>query len=186
VQVPSFWQARCDTESINVRAQPPANSESFSHDCWRCASPMPLLTPHDACTSCGAPIVRSFATFEPLPVVEFELADGITDEEASALLASEPQLRSRCALLVPTFQASQPNAFLDLLSHCLNMRCARSQDRKGASDRSMIQSMITRLVHCTVPVNGHWSQFIYDAAVRNDPHCGRTAPVTLSIHRLYS
>lgn len=53
---------------------------------------MPLLLPHDACTSCGAPIVRSFATFEPLPVVEFELADGITEDEAAALLASEPQL----------------------------------------------------------------------------------------------
>lgn len=51
---------------------------------------MPLLPNQDACSSCGAVIVRSFATFEPLPVVEFELADGITDEEAATLLASEP------------------------------------------------------------------------------------------------
>lgn len=29
-------------------------------------------------------------TFEPLPVIEFELADGISDEEAARLLAADP------------------------------------------------------------------------------------------------
>lgn len=33
------------------------------------------------CTSCGMPFVRSFLTFEHLPVVEFHLAPGITDAE---------------------------------------------------------------------------------------------------------
>ena len=67
---------------------------------------MPLLPPHDDCISCGAPVVRSFATFEPLPVVEFELADGITDEEATRLLASEPELqRTRYTAAPPSFQA---------------------------------------------------------------------------------
>lgn len=36
----------------------------------------------DFCTSCGAPFLRSFITFEVLPLVEFELEPGISDAEA--------------------------------------------------------------------------------------------------------
>lgn len=36
----------------------------------------------DFCTNCGAPFLRSFITFEVLPLVEFELEPGISDPEA--------------------------------------------------------------------------------------------------------
>ena len=44
----------------------------------------------DACTSCGMPFVRSFLTFEHLPVVEFHLAPGITDAEVGVQRVSIP------------------------------------------------------------------------------------------------
>ena len=42
----------------------------------------------DVCTSCGMPFVRSFLTFEHLPVVEFHLAPGITDAEVGVYRVS--------------------------------------------------------------------------------------------------
>ena len=42
------------------------------------------------CTSCGMPFVRSFLTFEHLPVVEFHLAPGITDAEVGVERVSTP------------------------------------------------------------------------------------------------
>jgi hypothetical protein len=43
----------------------------------------------DFCTSCGAPFLRSFLTFEVLPLVEFSLEPGISDAEALALLGED-------------------------------------------------------------------------------------------------
>jgi hypothetical protein len=43
----------------------------------------------DFCTNCGAPFLRSFITFEVLPLVEFELEPGISDAEAAALLGED-------------------------------------------------------------------------------------------------
>lgn len=43
----------------------------------------------DFCTSCGAPFLRSFLTFEVLPLVEFQLEPGISDAEAAALLGED-------------------------------------------------------------------------------------------------
>lgn len=43
----------------------------------------------DFCTACGAPFLRSFITFEVLPLVEFELEPGISDAEAQALLGED-------------------------------------------------------------------------------------------------
>jgi hypothetical protein len=36
----------------------------------------------DACVACGAPFQRSLLTWEVLPAVEFELEEGIGEEEA--------------------------------------------------------------------------------------------------------
>lgn len=67
------------------------NSEQYTQHCWRCGATIPLLAANDACATCGAAIIRSFVTFEPLPVIEFELADNISDEDAVRLLAADPQ-----------------------------------------------------------------------------------------------
>ena len=91
LQIPSSWQARSDVESVHIRAHPLTNSNQYAQHCWRCAAAIPLLATNDACPTCGSAIVRSFVTFEPLPVIEFELADGISDDEAARWLAAEPR-----------------------------------------------------------------------------------------------
>jgi intraflagellar transport protein 122 len=45
-----------------------------------------VLPQGDYCISCGAPFLRSFVTFEHLPLVEFELEQDIGDEEASRIV----------------------------------------------------------------------------------------------------
>ena len=40
--------------------------------CFRCQTTNPLLNQNgDRCTACAHPFVRSFASFEPLPLVRF-------------------------------------------------------------------------------------------------------------------
>ena len=42
--------------------------------CYRCSSTNPLVSNArggDVCVNCGHPFIRSFATFDPLPLVQF-------------------------------------------------------------------------------------------------------------------
>ena len=104
-----------------VRAKPLRDDDSVVERCFRCGAQTPLLnTQGDACPACGAAVQRSFATFDPLPLVEFELAAGISDGDAADLIASEPpdgfsrcekvKHEGSCALsaLQPRFDASRP------------------------------------------------------------------------------
>ncbi len=43
----------------------------------------------DYCVNCGSPFIRSFVTFEALPLVEFELEAGISEQEAESLLGED-------------------------------------------------------------------------------------------------
>lgn len=85
--LPPVWQAEVELQSVLVRAQPFADEEELLPVCYRCGTTNPLLnTQGDVCTACGAPFVRSFVTFEHLPLVEFELEPGISDEEAQRIM----------------------------------------------------------------------------------------------------
>ena len=74
-----------------IRAKPLRDDDAVVEKCFRCGAPTPLLsTQGDACPACGAHVQRSFATFDPLPLVEFELAPGISDRQAEDLLSAQP------------------------------------------------------------------------------------------------
>jgi intraflagellar transport protein 122 len=96
VQLPAAWQSKADIGSLLIRSKPLRDDDSVTQHCFRCSSVNPLFNPKgDVCSSCGAEAVRSFASFEALPVVEFELAPGISEEEAESLLGSESTIASR-------------------------------------------------------------------------------------------
>jgi hypothetical protein len=50
---------------------------------------LPACLQGDFCTACGAPFLRSFTTFEVLPLVECQLEPGISDTEALGLLGED-------------------------------------------------------------------------------------------------
>lgn len=91
MQLPAAWQAQADTGSVAVRCKPLRDAPSSMTPCARCQAPLPPFNAQgDVCPACGAQIQRCFATFVPLPLVEFELEAGISEEQAQQLLADAP------------------------------------------------------------------------------------------------
>lgn len=88
--LPPAWQEEVDLASISVRSKPFADKEELLPVCYRCSATNPLLNPQgDYCANCGAAFIRSFATFEHLPLVEFELEGDVSDEEAQRIIGEE-------------------------------------------------------------------------------------------------
>lgn len=88
--LPAQWQDEVDMHSIIVRSKPFSDAEELQPICYRCSTVNPLLnTQGDFCINCGAPFIRSFVTFEHLPLVEFELEADMTDEQALRLLGED-------------------------------------------------------------------------------------------------
>jgi intraflagellar transport protein 122 len=50
------------------------------------------------CINCGATFLRSFVTFDHLPLVEFELEGGVSDQEAMELLEAVPPQDGGCRM----------------------------------------------------------------------------------------
>ena len=77
--------------SMNIKAKPFKDEDELLPLCYRCSHHNPLLNPKgNDCGNCGQPYVFSFATFIPLPLVEFVLPDDIQDEEALRLIDYVP------------------------------------------------------------------------------------------------
>ena len=80
-----------DLACVVTRSKPYVDAEDLLPLCYRCTATNPLVSGKgDVCISCGARFVRSFVTFEHLPMVEFEVAEDITVREARKLLKEEP------------------------------------------------------------------------------------------------
>ncbi|XP_066284975.1 intraflagellar transport protein 122 homolog [Branchiostoma lanceolatum] len=91
LKVPTRFQESIDLGSITIRSKPFHDSEDLLPMCYRCSTTNPLLNNQgNHCINCRQPFVHSFSSFEVLPLVEFVLEDGISDEEALQLLDQEP------------------------------------------------------------------------------------------------
>lgn len=77
---------------MSVKARPFKDEEELLPLCYRCSHHNALVSQRGSndCSNCGQPFVFSFASFEPLPLVEFVLPDDISDEEALNLIDSVP------------------------------------------------------------------------------------------------
>ncbi|XP_049859178.1 intraflagellar transport protein 122 homolog [Schistocerca gregaria] len=87
LRIPHRFQEYIDLSSIMIRAKPYHDNEELLPMCYRCSTYNPLMnTSGNCCTQCRQPFVHSYVSFEVLPLVEFQLEDGITDEEAVQLI----------------------------------------------------------------------------------------------------
>lgn len=78
-----------DVETFLVRSKEFVDKEELLDTCFRCDQTVPQLThPGDRCPHCFHPFVRSFVNFETLPLVEFTLANELSDEEAVRIITS--------------------------------------------------------------------------------------------------
>ncbi|XP_075229721.1 intraflagellar transport protein Oseg1 isoform X2 [Lycorma delicatula] len=89
LRIPPQFQENVDIASLIIRAKPYHDNEELLVMCYRCSTYNPLLTTSNVgncCNNCRQPFVHSFVTFEVLPLVEFQLENGISEEEAMRLL----------------------------------------------------------------------------------------------------
>ncbi|KAI9343877.1 WD40-repeat-containing domain protein [Zopfochytrium polystomum] len=89
--LPPEWEEIVEVSALTVRGKPSRDPEDLETTCPLCNSPNPLLNAKgDVCQNCQEPFIRSFYSFETLPLIEFVLEDDISDSEASSLIAKEP------------------------------------------------------------------------------------------------
>ncbi|CAM9423686.1 unnamed protein product [Chrysoparadoxa australica] len=87
-RLPGNWQDQVDLDMLTIQAKPVRDAPELLPVCYRCGATNPLINPYtsDACTTCGHKFIRSFISFEVLPLVEFGLEEGVDDEEALTLI----------------------------------------------------------------------------------------------------
>ncbi|NWX88011.1 IF122 protein, partial [Nothoprocta pentlandii] len=97
LQIPARFQKSIELGSLTIRSKPFHDSEELVPLCYRCSTNNPLLNNlGNVCINCRQPFVFSASSYEVLHLVEFYLEDGITDEEAVALIDLEaPGLNKR-------------------------------------------------------------------------------------------
>ncbi|GFR60058.1 intraflagellar transport protein 122 [Elysia marginata] len=87
LKLPRRFQDAVDLGCLTIRSKPFHDTEDLLPMCYRCSTTNPLLNKAGhQCVNCKQPFVPSFVNFEVLPLVEFSLEDGMTDEEAEHIL----------------------------------------------------------------------------------------------------
>jgi intraflagellar transport protein 122 len=88
--IPKRFRENVDLATLMIRAKPYYDNEELLSMCYRCSTTNPLYNARggNRCNNCGQPFVHSFVSFEILPLVEFQLDEGITDKEAMSLIES--------------------------------------------------------------------------------------------------
>ncbi|RLN15216.1 hypothetical protein BBJ28_00011620 [Nothophytophthora sp. Chile5] len=87
------WQPIVECTAMTLQSRPYADREELLPVDYRSSTVNPLLNPNstgDVCVNSGHPFVRSFVSFENLPLVEFQPEPGISDEEAEQLILTHP------------------------------------------------------------------------------------------------
>ncbi|ERL84617.1 hypothetical protein D910_02045, partial [Dendroctonus ponderosae] len=82
LQIPKKFEEQVEIATIASRARPYNDPEELLPMCYRCSTYNPLTSCANSCVNCGQPFVYSFVSFETLPLIEFNIEEGITDEEA--------------------------------------------------------------------------------------------------------
>ncbi|KAG1709205.1 hypothetical protein DVH05_019849 [Phytophthora capsici] len=87
------WQSVVECTAMTLQARPYADREELLPVDYRSSTVNPLLNPNntgDVCVNSGHPFVRSFVSFENLPLVEFQPEPTLSDEEAEELILMYP------------------------------------------------------------------------------------------------
>ncbi|CAD5218534.1 unnamed protein product [Bursaphelenchus okinawaensis] len=90
-RIPPKFQNSVDMWSMEVRSKAYSDSDEFMPMCYSCGTTNPVLGGH-LCAHCNAPFVYSFLRFEVLPVLEFQVPEDLSTEEAKELLKAEPPI----------------------------------------------------------------------------------------------
>eukprot|EP01064_Diplonema_japonicum_P000248 TRINITY_DN10184_c2_g1_i1.p1 TRINITY_DN10184_c2_g1~~TRINITY_DN10184_c2_g1_i1.p1 ORF type:complete len:1221 (+),score=188.38 TRINITY_DN10184_c2_g1_i1:64-3726(+) len=93
--VPKHLIDQLDMAAIQIRSKPFTDKEDLLPMCYRCSFTNPLLADRDCCTQCLHPFVRSYCSYNHLPLVHFVLAPGVSHAEAMSILNSNTRVGRR-------------------------------------------------------------------------------------------
>ncbi|KAG4084721.1 WD40-repeat-containing domain protein [Neocallimastix lanati (nom. inval.)] len=94
LKIPEEWRESIDLGTVLSRGKSDSDKEDLKSVCYQCSFVNPLLNQNgDECSNCFEPFVHSFYSFENLPVVEFSLQEGITEEEAIKLINKDSYIK---------------------------------------------------------------------------------------------
>uniref|UniRef100_A0A3Q1IH06 Intraflagellar transport protein 122 homolog n=1 Tax=Anabas testudineus TaxID=64144 RepID=A0A3Q1IH06_ANATE len=89
LHIPSRFQESIELGSLTIRSKPFHDNEVCMM-CYRCSTTNPLLNNQGSvCINCRQPFIYSASSYEVLPLVQFYLEEGISDEEAVSLIDLE-------------------------------------------------------------------------------------------------
>jgi len=81
------WRAQLDASALKMRTKPHTDKDELIPVCYRCGEANPILNDKgEECVNCGNPFIRSFLSFDILPLVEFKPDPKLTPEETEELL----------------------------------------------------------------------------------------------------
>nr|DBA18477.1 TPA: hypothetical protein GDO54_016716 [Pyxicephalus adspersus] len=90
LRIPSKFQEPIELGIITIRSKPFHDNEELVPMCYRCSTNNPFLNNlGNVCINCRQGFVFSASSYEVLPLVEFYLEEGISDEEAMSLINLE-------------------------------------------------------------------------------------------------
>jgi len=92
LKMPDSWKDQIDLAVLTIQTKPISDKDDLLPVCYRCSQSNPLLSASgDNCVNCGHRFVRSFWSFETLPIVEFFVEDGISDMDAIKFIDMDPE-----------------------------------------------------------------------------------------------
>jgi intraflagellar transport protein 122 len=91
LKVPFKFSDEVEMLSMNIKSKQFKDDDDLMPLCYRCSHHNPLLNQNgNNCSNCGQAFVFCFASFEVLPLVEFELPGDLLDADALELLEQVP------------------------------------------------------------------------------------------------
>ncbi|EQC37613.1 hypothetical protein SDRG_05207 [Saprolegnia diclina VS20] len=90
------WQQTIDLTSMVIQTKPYSDRDDLLPIDYRSSTTNPLLHPTnggDVCVNSAHPFVRSFLSFDNLPLVEFAPTADLSDDEAVALIETLPSIQ---------------------------------------------------------------------------------------------
>ncbi|KAJ8666894.1 hypothetical protein QAD02_008556 [Eretmocerus hayati] len=144
MKIPKHLLTQVETWMIAIKSYPYRDPEELLPLCNRCSTYNALLPANNAsgnsCAQCGLKFQYSFVMFEILPLVEFELESGITDEEAEKLIEEPVQTFDNAAETENQFTVSSKSQ-----SDLFMARLVQYEEKIGGSTvtvgRSVLKSM---------------------------------------------
>ncbi|XP_046605986.1 intraflagellar transport protein 122 homolog isoform X1 [Neodiprion virginianus] len=153
MKIPASLLSQVEVSTLAARAYPYSDPEELLPLCYRCSTFNSLLPSNNIfgnkCVQCGLKFQHSFVMFEILPIVEFELEEGITDEEAKRLI-EEPRPLSDSSSISDN-QLTIPTPVGDLFT----ARLIRYEDKTGESRITVGRGVLASIEPSSVLI-AHW------------------------------